>query len=165
MRFGLSDLGELPSLKEFEALAREALGTDEGVAAVPDELPTDVVDEVLDAPENTGAFSESASAADEHARQDAFAEAFTHKLQGGPMSEENLSSRPDDEEVDEETAAEVTATNEGMPSGELDEAPQDPKAVQHSESTDTGHGKAPKMPAGKSGNKNNEESKGAAAGE
>ena len=40
MRFGLSDLGELPSLKEFEALAREALGTDEGVAAVPDELAT-----------------------------------------------------------------------------------------------------------------------------
>lgn len=32
MRFGLSDLGELPSLKEFEALAREALGTDEGVS-------------------------------------------------------------------------------------------------------------------------------------
>src|SRR5579871_6338322 len=32
MRFGLSDLGELPSLKEFEALAREALGTEEGVA-------------------------------------------------------------------------------------------------------------------------------------
>src|SRR5580658_9587228 len=32
MRFGLSDLGELPSLKEFEQLAREALGTDEGVA-------------------------------------------------------------------------------------------------------------------------------------
>jgi len=29
MRFGLSDLDELPSLKEFEALAREALGTDE----------------------------------------------------------------------------------------------------------------------------------------
>src|SRR5579884_2229690 len=33
MRFGLSDLGELPSLKEFEALAREALGTEEGLAA------------------------------------------------------------------------------------------------------------------------------------
>jgi segregation and condensation protein B len=31
MRFGLSDLEELPSLKEFEALAREALG-DEGIA-------------------------------------------------------------------------------------------------------------------------------------
>jgi segregation and condensation protein B len=32
MRFGLSDLDELPSLKEFEALAREALGTEEGMA-------------------------------------------------------------------------------------------------------------------------------------
>jgi segregation and condensation protein B len=33
MRFGLSDLDELPSLKEFEALAREALGTDDGVVS------------------------------------------------------------------------------------------------------------------------------------
>ena len=32
MRFGLSDVDELPSLKEFEALAREALGTDDGIA-------------------------------------------------------------------------------------------------------------------------------------
>ena len=39
MRFGLSDLDELPSLKEFEALAREALGTDEGIA------PGDVTEE------------------------------------------------------------------------------------------------------------------------
>ena len=45
MRFGLSDLDELPSLKEFEALAREALGSDEGVA------PSAASDEsVLDAP-------------------------------------------------------------------------------------------------------------------
>src|SRR5437763_6200569 len=33
MRFGLSDLQELPSLKEFEALAREAIGSDMGVTA------------------------------------------------------------------------------------------------------------------------------------
>ncbi len=33
MRFGLGDLDELPSLKEFEALAREALGADDGIAA------------------------------------------------------------------------------------------------------------------------------------
>lgn len=32
MRFGLSDVDELPSLKEFEALAREALGTEDGIA-------------------------------------------------------------------------------------------------------------------------------------
>src|SRR5712692_707756 len=33
MRFGLSDLDELPSLKEFEQLARAALGADDGIAA------------------------------------------------------------------------------------------------------------------------------------
>ncbi len=32
MRFGLSGLDELPSLKEFEQLARAALGSDEGIA-------------------------------------------------------------------------------------------------------------------------------------
>lgn len=37
MRFGLSDLDELPSLKEFEQLARQALGADEGIAPVEPE--------------------------------------------------------------------------------------------------------------------------------
>src|ERR1700691_5624645 len=32
IRFGLSDLDELPSLKEFEQLAQAALGADEGIA-------------------------------------------------------------------------------------------------------------------------------------
>jgi segregation and condensation protein B len=41
MRFGLSDLDELPSLKEFEALAREALGTEEGVA-INEEQPAEL---------------------------------------------------------------------------------------------------------------------------
>src|SRR6202048_3665619 len=51
MRFGLSDLDELPSLKEFEALAREALGSDEGVA------PSETSDEsVLDAPPDSAAL-------------------------------------------------------------------------------------------------------------
>jgi segregation and condensation protein B len=34
MRFGLSDLDELPSLKEFEQLAQAALGSDAGVAPI-----------------------------------------------------------------------------------------------------------------------------------
>src|ERR1700733_14191058 len=34
MRFGLSDLEELPSLKEFEQLAQAALGSDDGIAPV-----------------------------------------------------------------------------------------------------------------------------------
>jgi segregation and condensation protein B len=38
LRFGLSDVDELPSLKEFEQLAQAALGTDTGIApAEPDE--------------------------------------------------------------------------------------------------------------------------------
>ncbi len=37
MRFGLSDLEELPSLKEFEQLAQAALGSDEGVAPIEPE--------------------------------------------------------------------------------------------------------------------------------
>ena len=40
MRFGLSDLDELPSLKEFEALAREALGSDEGIALAEADEPS-----------------------------------------------------------------------------------------------------------------------------
>jgi segregation and condensation protein B len=48
MRFGLSDVDELPSLKEFEALAREALGADDGLAeaeeiAGGDEAGTELV--------------------------------------------------------------------------------------------------------------------------
>jgi segregation and condensation protein B len=56
MRFGLSDLEELPSLKEFEALAREALGSDEGVA------PSETSDEsVLDARVDVSATNGDAS--------------------------------------------------------------------------------------------------------
>jgi segregation and condensation protein B len=55
MRFGLSDLDELPSLKEFEALAQAALGSDEGIAEVPPE----------EAALTEGANSESSSAAGE----------------------------------------------------------------------------------------------------
>ena len=39
IRFGLSDLEELPSLKEFEQLARAALGADEGIAPIEPEEP------------------------------------------------------------------------------------------------------------------------------
>jgi segregation and condensation protein B len=153
MRFGLSDLGELPSLKEFEALAREALGTDEGLA-VPDELPTDVADEVLDAPENTGALSESAADAGGAKRDDPFVDAFAQKLQGGSMdSDEDATNNLDEEEL----AAEVDATNEGMPAGVLDEEPKDSREVQHPEDFDA---ETRRKKAGMV-----KESKGAAAGE
>lgn len=149
MRFGLSDLGELPSLKEFEALAREALGSDEGVV-IPDELPTDVLDEVIDAPENVAISAASGDGAD---RQDPFVEAFASKSEGKNMAANKIpAAQPADEE---EIAAEVTATNEGMPAGEIDEEPKDAEVVQSPEAFD-----ADKRRKDRSG-----ESKGAAAGE
>jgi len=62
MRFGLADLDELPSLKEFEQLAREALGAEEGIAAIE--------------PEEAGvasAISESAAAPESNSRSAAAA--------------------------------------------------------------------------------------------
>jgi segregation and condensation protein B len=49
MRFGLSDLDELPSLKEFEALAQAALGSDEGIAEPQPEDSTAIAEEIVDA--------------------------------------------------------------------------------------------------------------------
>ena len=47
MRFGLSDLDELPSLKEFEQLARQALGSDEGIAPIePEDLAQGIAGDV-----------------------------------------------------------------------------------------------------------------------
>ena len=163
MRFGLSDLDELPSLKEFEALAREALGTDEGTA-IPDELPTDVLDEVLDAPENSGVCSleEASGSMSVHARPDPFADAFASKLQGGHMATDKIPNQPEDEN---EVNAEVDATNEGMPAGETDEAPEDPRVIQSPEAFDAAkRRKNPPAPANTPGNKSGE-SKGAVAGE
>ncbi len=111
MRFGLSDLDELPSLKEFEALAREALGTDEGIA------PGDVTEEQVAElhPEVDAAFAEAQPGmAVPHGHASA-AEAIAH------VSEE-LS------EAEEFREHEALATAEGMPSGELDEDPLPPNA-------------------------------------
>jgi len=161
MRFGLSDLDELPSLKEFEALAREALGTDEGTA-IPDELPTDVHDEVLDAPENASPSSlETASGStSDHARPDPFADAFASKLQGGHMATDKIPNQ-----LENEVNAEVDATNEGMPAGETDEAPEDPRVIQSPEAFDAAkRRKNPAAPATAPGEKSGE-SKEAVAGE
>jgi segregation and condensation protein B len=99
MRFGLSDLQELPSLKEFEALAREALGSDMGVAPTTEEEM--LAQPTADTLENLAPHAHTA---------------------GAPLGS-SLSSPSDAEFLREE---EVTATSEGMPSGELDEEP--PKA-------------------------------------
>jgi len=102
MRFGLSDLDELPSLKEFEALAREALGSDEGVAASED-------------------YSSSVEPGGELAPEQA-AEASADAAPRGVQAAEPVASEADAELIAEETAA----TNEGMPAGLGDEDPLSP---------------------------------------
>ena len=111
MRFGLSDLEELPSLKEFEALAREALGSDEGVAASGGEVASDEWRVASEGPasENGGAVTTAAVASQEHAHGSA-SEAIEHV-------KEELA------EAEAFREHEALATSEGMPSGQLDEDP------------------------------------------
>jgi segregation and condensation protein B len=104
MRFGLSDLDELPSLKEFEALAREALGSDvdSGVQPGSEEAFSELHPETDVA--NAGAPMESA-----------ISETLQHV-------ERELSA------AEEFREHEALATSEGMPSGDLDEDPPPPNA-------------------------------------
>ncbi|HVM91308.1 MAG TPA: SMC-Scp complex subunit ScpB, partial [Terriglobales bacterium] len=106
MRFGLSDLDELPSLKEFEALAREALGSDEAFAAdVSEEQVSELHPETDVANAEPPAESESS----------AIHEAVQHVEQELTVAEA-------------EREHEALATSEGMPSGQLDEDPPPPSA-------------------------------------
>jgi segregation and condensation protein B len=120
MRFGLSDLDELPSLKEFEALAREALGTDEGIAISSEssdeaQLNSPSADtlENLPVPESSAqvfAATHNASATAERGTIESIRAEVLEDAGADPALRKE----------------EVTATGEGMPSGQLDEEP--PKA-------------------------------------
>ena len=61
MRFGLGDVDELPSLKEFEALAREALGTDDGIAVEAEAPEGEPLADVAASEATTGAGSAEVS--------------------------------------------------------------------------------------------------------
>jgi len=65
MRFGLADLDELPSLKEFEQLAREALGTEAGIAPIEPEDVAEVAasGESADSTKATGKRAAAAAGA------------------------------------------------------------------------------------------------------
>jgi segregation and condensation protein B len=89
MRFGLSDLEELPSLKEFEALAREALGSDEGFA-----------------PAENGVTHEAKISSTKEVASDQW-------LVAGKEKTENSASA--EMEAREELLEETAANNEGMP--------------------------------------------------
>jgi segregation and condensation protein B len=121
MRFGLSDLDELPSLKEFEALAREALGTDEGIVSSESFDEASLNSPNADTLENLPAPESSAQVF-----------AATHQGSSSSAGQGTADSAPPTSPSSDSTAdeflreEEVTATNEGMPSGVLDEDPPPP---------------------------------------
>ena len=164
MRFGLSDLDELPSLKEFEALAREALGADDAV-------PADISESSVSASRETTASSETpageasdppdrlsapqsrplerpaarASNSEDSPSLDAESSAHSRASQPSLGSEKGRFDSSVEHEhstiseaihhVQQELATaeadrehQALATDEGMPSGELDEDPPPPNA-------------------------------------
>src|SRR6202008_2403069 len=110
MRFGLSDLQELPSLKEFEALAREALGSDMGVAPTTEEaMVAGATAATLEDPQPSRTeFTDPAAHAKSEARS---------AVRSVPAADAHHA--PTDDEFLREREVESTAA--GIPSGELDE--------------------------------------------
>jgi len=100
MRFGLSDLEELPSLKEFEALAREALGSDEGLAPADGSLTNEA---------SIGEVKEVASGEWRVASEE------RTETEGSTPHEGSVH---EEMEKREELLEETAASNEGMPENE-----------------------------------------------
>ena len=146
VRFGLSDLSELPSLKEFEALAREALGNDEGT--VQEETYSGGLAENAPLEHALDAVAAAELQAELGAGGAAGAHATSHleSAERGAAYESELSDAeqavaPPNETAMEDVAndsldrgpstvgkdlleEEHNATSEGMPAGEVDEAPK-----------------------------------------
>jgi segregation and condensation protein B len=77
MRFGLADVDELPSIKEFEQLAQAALGADEGIAPVepeeemaPAEVQPQAEAAVATHEESTASVSEPSAAESSEAEEE-----------------------------------------------------------------------------------------------
>lgn len=99
MRFGLSDLEELPSLKEFEQLARAALGSDEGIAPIEPEF-SDAAGDALDAGDAAAGVevepSHESPQASEPTESAATSETAAHDSQESPESAPSEPLRPED---------------------------------------------------------------------
>lgn len=133
MRFGLSDLEELPSLKEFEQLAQAALGSDAGIA--PTEPQGETADAVASKGEGDGeganvapGFSPASSSdAGESVAQAGGSEATTDTLAEGFVAPgfDPASHRAADAVANthEETVESATEDISGEQSAEADSEP------------------------------------------
>ena len=95
MRFGLSDLEELPSLKEFEALAREALGSDMGEVASGEwgvASESTLTADTGGSPNNEAAASDKTASAEMEAREELLEETAANN-EGMPEAKDAESAK------------------------------------------------------------------------
>jgi segregation and condensation protein B len=134
MRFGLSDLDELPSLKEFEALAREALGTDDNVAS---NISEDQYSELHPETDITSADSRAMDSVPVAQGESASPAAFSSPNENASaISETILHVAEELSEAEQFREHEALATSEGMPSGQLDEDPPPPTNAKSQSASD-----------------------------
>ena len=112
MRFGLSDLDELPSLKEFEALAQAALGSDDGIAEAEPEESAAIGAEVVDAE----VVAEGGAAVSDNLSDDAASEAGTVP--------ENAKDSISDASAEQEAESEYAESPAQIAAETFSEAPQ-----------------------------------------
>lgn len=128
MRFGLADLDELPSLKEFEQLAQAALGADDGIAPIePDEASPESPQESL---EHSSAETESPVGASAETESPAIL------TTGAPSPTETAAesiarsggnvSAPSAAESAEAAAARLPESSSSTDANDSDSAPDDP---------------------------------------
>ena len=139
MRFGLSDLQELPSLKEFEALAREALGTDEGIAT-PGAGDESVLDGMT---QGTAAEGESASPSETQRAESAAAVEPQSSTEVAP-AEDRMSA----EEVSEAHAESTPESESPKPAEEASTVEVESKDEHADEFAETNEGKSHGAAAG-----------------
>jgi segregation and condensation protein B len=117
MRFGLSDLDELPSLKEFEALAQAALGSDEGIAEAEPEESAAIAAEVVEAEVvNVEVVADGAAAVSDDLSDDAASEVGTVP--------ENAKDSISDASAEQEAESEFAGSPAQIAAETLSEAPR-----------------------------------------
>jgi segregation and condensation protein B len=146
MRFGLSDLDELPSLKEFEALAQAALGSDEGIAEAEPEESAAIAAEVVDV-EVVHAEVVAEAAASEVAAADDLSDAAASEAGTVPG---NANDSISDASAEQESESEYAESSAQIAGETFSEAPQQSQFPATSATDDADKSRAATASAGSS---------------
>ena len=111
MRFGLADLDELPSLKEFEQLAQAALGADEGIAPTEPEEASEEIAPPIGRPELVTREAQSSEAEEPNTKE-------SDTRTSEPQSPDARTSEQNARAGDEEDSTATRNKNTGAPDDE-----------------------------------------------